>query len=78
MPTYSMRNKDTGEVFTVTLKMAEREEYLNNNPHLEQILTNFPGVCDSIRLGITKPPDSFNDILKHAKKSHLHSTIRAR
>lgn len=78
MPTYSMRNKDTQEVFDVQLKMAEREPYLLANPHLEQIFTTFPAIGDSVRLGITKPDRSFNDVLLKAKNAHLHSTVNTR
>lgn len=78
MPIYSMKNTETGDVFEVTLKMSERQPYLDANPHLEQVFTKFPGIGDPMRLGVTKVSDGFADILKHAKKNHLHSTINTR
>ncbi len=39
MPKYVFRNKNTGEEFELQLKMAEREEFLKENPHIKQIIT---------------------------------------
>jgi hypothetical protein len=39
MPTYTFKNKDTGEVFDKIMKIAEKPEYLENNPHIEKVLT---------------------------------------
>ena len=39
MPTYTFKNKDTGEVFDEIMKIAEKPEYLKNNPHIEKVLT---------------------------------------
>ena len=33
MPTYTFKNKDTGEVFDKIMKIAEKPEYLKNNPN---------------------------------------------
>ena len=45
MPTYTFKNKDTGEVFDKVMKIAEKPEYLENNPNIEAVLTapNFVG-----------------------------------
>jgi hypothetical protein len=51
-------NKETGEEFTNTMTMAERDEYEKNNPHLRQVLRNFTMV-DPVSIGITKPPQDF-------------------
>ena len=42
MPTYDFRNKDTGEVFEKVMKIADKEQYLIDNPHLEQTITSAP------------------------------------
>ena len=39
MPKYVFRNENTGEVFELNLKLAEREEYLKENPNIKQIIT---------------------------------------
>ena len=42
MPTYEFRNKETGEVTEVFMKMSAKEQYLIDNPHLEQTMTQAP------------------------------------
>ena len=74
MPIYSMRNNETLEEFEVTLKYSELEEYLKENPHIQQIFTKFPGMGDPVRLGLRKPDQGFRDVLKKAK-IHKHNTI---
>ena len=39
MPSYSFKNKKTGEVTTEIMKMSEREDFIKNNPDLEQMLS---------------------------------------
>lgn len=75
MPNYTFQNKDTGEEFTLTLSMAEREEYLTNNPNIEQIIVSAPAIGDPFRLGRVKPDSQFRERLKHIHKTHAHSKI---
>lgn len=75
MPTYSFRDKNTGEVETKLLSLAERQQYLDSNPHVEQLLAA-PPIGDSVRLGVRKVDRSFNDVLIKAKEAHKHSTVQ--
>lgn len=74
MPTYTFRNKDTGEESTQFLSMSEREQFLQDNPNFEQVLTA-PPIVDPVRLGVRKIDRSFNDVLIKAKTAHKGSTI---
>ena len=58
MPNYTWMNKETGEEFTNTMTMAEHEDFVKDNPHLQQVLRNFTMV-DPVNVGITKPPADF-------------------
>ena len=78
MPAYSFRNNDTGEEFDLTMKMAEREEFLNSNPHIQQIFTKFPGVVDPRVTGHQRHSDGFNDLLRNMAKHHYGNTIQYR
>lgn len=40
MPTYTFRNKDTNEVFDKFMRISERDQYLQNNPNIEPMLTS--------------------------------------
>ena len=37
MPTYSFKNTDTGEEFEEIMSMSEREKFLEQNPHIQQL-----------------------------------------
>jgi len=75
MPVYSIRNNETDDLFEVNMKYSEFTEYLEENPHLQQVFTRFPGVVDPISVGARKTDSSFRDVLSKAKSAHIHSTI---
>ena len=76
MPTYSFQNKETQEVFDIFFKtIALKDEYLEQNPSIQQIHTSSIGVVDPIRIGLRKPDDAFRDKLKDIKRAHRRSTI---
>ena len=77
MPTYSFENEDTGETLTLHLSLKEREEFLETNLNYKQMLAA-PGLGDSVRLGIRRHDDGFNDVLKKVKSHHRGSTIQTR
>ena len=64
MPTYSFRDKNTGEVFDKVLRMAEREEYLNQNPHLESIITGAPAFTGDHITAVKKYDTGFKEVLQ--------------
>jgi hypothetical protein len=80
MPTYTFRNKDTGEQFDQFMGISAREDYLKQNPHLETIITGTPATIDPVRLGITKSDAGFKEVLQriHEKTagSQLNKTTR--
>lgn len=77
MPTYDFKNEETGETVTHYLSFKEREEFLENNPQYKQVLAA-PAFGDSVRLGIRRHDDNFNDVLKNVKSHHRGSTIQTR
>jgi hypothetical protein len=42
MPTYEFRNKQTGNVTEHIMRISEREQFILDNPHLEQTITIAP------------------------------------
>lgn len=75
MPIVTLRNNDTGEIWeTENISIAEKEEYLANNPHIEQVPVRL-NIGDSVRLGITKPDSWFQNKLRSIKENHKHTTI---
>lgn len=77
MPIYDFVNEETLEVETHFIKMVELDEFCTNNPQLKQKLSA-PGYADSVRLGVTKTPESFNQLLKNIKGRNRGSTIETR
>lgn len=78
MPTYSFRNKETGEIFDEFMSISAREQYLIDNPHLETTLTTAPAVCDPTRIGVAKKDTGFKEVLQkihsRAPGSQLNKT----
>ncbi len=58
MPTYTFRNKDTGEEFTEFMKISELDKYLEDNPNFESIIVAC-ALVDPANIGIQKPPSDF-------------------
>ena len=62
MPTYDFRNKETGEVFERIMKIADKEQYLLDNPHIEQALLSAPAFTgDHIAI---KKDSGFKEVLQ--------------
>lgn len=64
MPTYSFRNKDTGEVFDKILRIADREEFLTQNPHLESVITGAPAFTGDHITAVKKYDSGFKEVLQ--------------
>ncbi len=70
MPTYLYKDINTGEEQELFMSITERSKYLEDNPHMTQLVHGAPALGDSIRLGLKKPDDAFRDRLKEIKKHH--------
>jgi hypothetical protein len=63
MPTYNFRNKETGELTEVVMKIAELDNYRAANPQLETIISS-PMICDPVRVGARKMDTGFKEVLQ--------------
>ena len=59
MPTYTFKDKNTGETFDVSMPIAEIDTYENSNPHLERVYAKV-AICDPAGIGVSKPPSDFS------------------
>lgn len=59
MPTYHFKNKNTEEQFEDFMSISAKEKYLEENPHIEQLLTAL-NLVDPVGIGVTKPPSDFS------------------
>jgi len=62
MPTYDFRNKETGCVFEKIMKIAEKEQYLLDNPNIEQTIVSAPAFTgDHV---VLKKDSGFKEVLQ--------------
>ena len=70
MPNYNFKNTITGEEFTEFMSMKDKDNLLEQNKDIIQMLSAPPGFGDSIKMGMKKPDDGFRDILRRVKSHH--------
>lgn len=75
MPTYDFRNKETGEVFEKMMKIADKEQYLIDNPHIEQTIVTAPAMCDPTRIGVAKKDTGFKEVLQKIHSRAVGSVL---
>jgi predicted nucleic acid-binding Zn ribbon protein len=63
MPTYTFRNKETGETFDQMMKISERDQFLVDNPNLESLIVGAPMMMDPVRAGVRKVDNGFKEVL---------------
>jgi hypothetical protein len=72
MPCYEFRDKSTGEITEVILKISEYDDYKDSNPHLSRIHSagSLPQLIGGTDTSGGKLPDGFKDKLREIKKKH--------
>jgi len=76
MPIYPLKNTETEEIFEKSLKIAEYEIYMQENPHIQRYyeMGNFALVADPTRLmdcSSSKPPSDFQKYILGRMKSSI-------
>jgi len=75
MPTYRFQNNDTGEEYEEFMSISALETYLEENPHITQLVNGAPMIHSG--RGIGKPDQGFRDLLKHIKKGNQKGISRS-
>ena len=75
MPKYHFKDVNTGEVQELWMKISERDQFVLDNPHLQQQIVGAPALGDPHRLGLKKPDDGFRDVLKNVQHHHKKDNI---
>jgi hypothetical protein len=68
MPTYRFLNTSTGEEFEEFMSISALDQYLNDNPNINQLVNGAPTIHSG--RGLQKPDAGFRDLLKNIKKHH--------
>ena len=74
MPIYEFQDKVTGEVTTKLLKISEREQFLTQNPNLEQIHTKAAGLVSGVDFN-KKVDNGFKEVLSKIAEAHPNSAL---
>jgi hypothetical protein len=64
MPTYRFKDTITSKEFEEFMSISSREQYLQNNPHLEQMIAGVPMIGDPVNMGVTKRDSGFKHVLQ--------------
>ena len=73
MPTYDFVNNETGEEYEMFMSMSEREKYLQDNPHIQQVIGATATVGGVSITG--KVPDGFKEVLSKVSENHKSSAV---
>ena len=70
MPTYRFENTETGEIFEKWMYMAEKEPFLEENPHIKPLIPtqmNVGEVGDLLSKHVNRNP-GWNEVLSKVSK----------
>ena len=73
MPSYTFRNKETGEIREDFLSISDHEKFLTENLEWETLILGAPLISFSTHT--MKIDSGFKDVLKNIKSHHRGSTI---
>ena len=73
MPTYNFIDTETQEEFEVVMKIAEREEFLKENPQVQPIITA-PALISGVGAQ-QKLPEGFKEVLSKVGEAHPDSKV---
>ena len=73
MPLYDFLDMESNEVFEALFKFAEKDAFLEENPHIKQIMLKTPMIVSGV--GGVKTDDGFQDLLKKMASEHPDSNL---
>jgi hypothetical protein len=68
MPIYSFRNKETGAIAEVILRISDYDQYLSDNPNLERYYDGVPGLISSSKTPLRQAGNEWRNHLDRIKK----------
>lgn len=78
MPTYSVRDNDTGEMEEVFMTYSSLQEYLKANPSKESVITSAPMIIGGTGMSDIKVDNGFKEVLQKVGESHPNSNLGQR
>ena len=74
MPIYDFRNKKTGEVFEEMMSISAREQYLKDNPHIEQLVSGI-NIVSGVAGKSYRQDSGWKDNLSRIAEAHPQSNL---
>lgn len=74
MPTYTFRNKQTGDIEEHIMKIAAKEQFLIDNPHLESVIMHAPQI-NADPLSNNQHRKGFKEVLNKIHQRSPGSTL---
>ena len=68
MPIYNFRNKQTGEITEVSLRISELDKYKEDNPDLESVILSAPALTSGHKTARQLAGGDWNNMLDNIKK----------
>ena len=75
MPLYEFKNKETGELLEKFMSFSAREDYLEQNPNMEVVISGGNPLIDPVRLGLKRPDAGFKEVLQRIHEKTAGSTL---
>ena len=77
MPIYTFEDTNTGDVYEMTMRISERDEFVKDNPHMKQLITGAPMIVGGVGSSI-KTDNGFKEVLSKAAEAHPDSPLAER
>ena len=75
MPTYSFRDKRTDTEFDKMMMISELDQYLTDNPHIEQIITSANNIVHERGTNL-RVNDGFRESISRIKETYKVNRIK--
>ena len=74
MPLYQFKNNETGEEFTKMMKYDDMKSYVEENPHITNIV-GAPRIVSGVGTNV-RPTDSHREVISKIKDTYKINNIR--
>jgi hypothetical protein len=72
MPTYDLKNKETGEIVTNMMKIADLDKYKEEHPELERYFGN---QAPATMYGKPKQTEGFKEVMQKMQAAHPKANL---
>ena len=78
MPTYTMRDKNTDEVFEQFMRISEYDKYMRDNPNIERYHEGAAGIVSIHGSLDSKTDNTWKEVLSKVSEAHPNSSVGKR